>query len=135
MPDDGRLAEGARIRGEVLGNDHVERSLERATEFIRPMQEFVTEHCWGSVWSRPGLARRDRSLLNLAMLAALGRSHELGVHVRGALNNGVTAEEIQEVFLQVAMYCGVPAGMEAFRVANGILDEMRPDGDGDRDGE
>lgn len=130
MSDDRRLAEGARIRGEVLGVDHVERSLARATEFVRPMQEFVTEHCWGAVWSRPGLARRDRSLLNLAMLAALGRSHELGVHVRGALNNGLTPEEIQEVFLQVATYCGVPAGMEAFRVANAVLDEVSAEHDG-----
>jgi 4-carboxymuconolactone decarboxylase len=125
MDDRKRYEEGVRVRSEVLGADHVERSLAQATDFMRPMQEFVTEYCWGAIWSRPGLGRRERSLLNLAMLAALNRSHELGVHVRGAVNNGCTVEEIQETLLQAATYSGVPAGMEAFRVANRVLAEMR----------
>lgn len=127
MGDDGRMEQGARVRREVLGEEHVQRSLELASEFTRPMQEFVTEYCWGAVWSRPGLSRRDRSLVNLGMLAALGRAHELGVHVRGAVSNGCTRAEIQEALLQVAVYAGVPAGMEAFRVAEGILDQLTSD--------
>ncbi|HXH95979.1 MAG TPA: carboxymuconolactone decarboxylase family protein [Gaiellaceae bacterium] len=133
MTDRRRYEDGVRVRREVLGGDHVEQSLARATDFTRPMQEFVTEYCWGAVWSREGLGRRERSLINLAMLAALNRSHELGVHVRGALNNGCTVEEIQEVLLQAATYAGVPAGMEAFRVANRVLEEMREERAG-RDG-
>lgn len=133
MTDASRYEEGVRVRSEVLGSDHVERSLAKATDFMRPMQEFVTEYCWGSIWSRPGLGRRERSLINLAMLAVLNRSHELGVHVRGAVNNGCTVEEIQEVLLQVATYGGVPAGMEAFRVANGVIEELRRERAG-RDG-
>jgi 4-carboxymuconolactone decarboxylase len=127
MSDDGRMEEGMRVRREVLGEEHVQRSLERASEFTRPIQEFVTEYCWGAVWSRPGLSRHDRSLVNLGMLAALGRSHELGVHVRGAISNGCTREEIQEALLQVAVYAGVPAGMEAFRVAEATLDQLMPE--------
>jgi 4-carboxymuconolactone decarboxylase len=124
MTGNGRYEDGIRIRGEVLGADHVERSLASATEFMRPMQELVTEYCWGTIWSRPGLGRRERSLVNLGMLAALNRSHELGVHVRGALTNGCTVEEIQETLLQVAAYCGVPAGIEGFRVAEKVLGEL-----------
>jgi 4-carboxymuconolactone decarboxylase len=108
---------GRRTRAEVLGEAHVARALAGASEFSRPMQELVTEYCWGAVWSRPGLARRERSLVNLGMLTALNRSHELSVHVRGAIRNGCTPEEIQEALLQAAIYCGVPAAMEAFRVA------------------
>jgi 4-carboxymuconolactone decarboxylase len=125
MPENGRLEEGTRVRVEVLGEEHVQRSLERASEFTRPMQEFATEYCWGAVWSRPGLARRERSLINLGMLAALGRSHELAVHVRGAVRNGCTQEEIQETLLQAAAYAGVPAGMEAFRVAEATLEQLQ----------
>ncbi|HEY7603238.1 MAG TPA: 4-carboxymuconolactone decarboxylase [Gaiellaceae bacterium] len=133
MAEDRRLEQGERIRREVLGDAHVERSLAKAGEFSRPMQEFVTEHCWGAVWSRPGLGRRERSLVNLGMLTALNRSHELRVHVRGAIRNGCTPEEIQEVLLQAAIYCGVPAAMEAFRVAEAALAELQeeePSGDG-----
>jgi 4-carboxymuconolactone decarboxylase len=119
-----RLEQGERIRREVLGDAHVERSLAKASEFSRPMQEFVTEHCWGAVWSRPGLGRKERSLVNLGMLTALNRSHELRVHVRGAIRNGCTPEEIQEVLLQAAIYCGVPAAMEAFRVTEATLAEL-----------
>jgi 4-carboxymuconolactone decarboxylase len=131
MSDDGRMQEGLRVRSEVLGADHVQASLEGATEFSRPMQELATEYCWGAVWSRPGLERRDRSLINLAMLTALNRSHELRVHVRGAVANGCTRLEIRETLLQAAVYCGVPAGMEAFRVAEATLDELERDGGAD----
>jgi 4-carboxymuconolactone decarboxylase len=115
---------GLSVRSEVLGAEHVQRSLERASEFSQPIQELVTEYCWGAIWTRPGLGRRERSLLNLGMLTALGRSHELAVHVRGAVANGVTALEIQEALLQATIYCGVPAGMEAFRVADSVLEEL-----------
>jgi 4-carboxymuconolactone decarboxylase len=124
MAENGRLEEGIRVRSEVLGEEHVQRSLERASEFTRPMQELATEYCWGAIWARPGLARRDRSLVNLAMLTALGRSHELAVHVRGAVRNGCTAVEIQETLLQAAVYAGVPAGMEAFRIAEAALEQL-----------
>ncbi|MGW0948152.1 carboxymuconolactone decarboxylase family protein [Streptomyces sp. NPDC002623] len=118
---------GLAIRKAVLGADHVERSLAQVSEFARPMQELVTEYCWGAVWNRPGLERGTRSLINLAMLTALGRNHELGVHVKGALTNGVTVEEIQEVLLQTAIYVGVPAALESFRVAEQVIREV--DGD------
>jgi 4-carboxymuconolactone decarboxylase len=117
------LDAGLEVRREVLGADHVDRSLAQASAFARPMQELVTEYCWGAVWSRPGIDRKTRSLLNLAMLTALDRPHELRLHLRGALNNGVTAKEIQEVLLQAAVYCGVPAAMDAFRTAEDVLKE------------
>jgi 4-carboxymuconolactone decarboxylase len=118
---------GVAMRRAVLGNKHVDRSLAQVSEFSRPVQELVTEYCWGAIWNREGLERKTRSLLNLAMLTALGRSHELGVHVRGAVNNGVTVDEIQEVLLQAAVYAGAPAALEAFRVAEKILSEMEND--------
>lgn len=118
-----RIETGRSIRTEVLGADYVARSVGTADEFSLPMQELVMEYCWGEIWSRPGLDRRSRSLLNLGMLVALGKTHELSVHVRGALHNGLTPEEIQEALLQTAIYCGVPAGLEAFRVAKSVLDE------------
>jgi 4-carboxymuconolactone decarboxylase len=108
----------------VLGAEHVERSLAKASEFARPMQELVTEYCWGAVWARPGLDRRTRSLVNLGMLTALDRQHELKIHVRGAVNNGCTPEEIREVLMQALIYCGVPAGMEAFRATEAALEEL-----------
>jgi 4-carboxymuconolactone decarboxylase len=116
-----RLEAGMGVREEVLGTEHVRRSLQNATSFGRPMQEFVTEYCWGAVWDRDGLDRRTRSILNLGMLTALNRGHELRIHLRGALNNGVTPIEIREVLLQAMIYCGVPAGMEAFRAAEEVL--------------
>ncbi|HEY7965700.1 MAG TPA: carboxymuconolactone decarboxylase family protein [Solirubrobacteraceae bacterium] len=128
MSDGDRFKEGLRVRGEVLGAEHVQRSLDRASAFSRPIQELVTEYCWGAVWSRPGLARRDRSLINLAMLTALGRSHELAVHVRGAVNNGCTKREMQEALLQATIYCGVPAGMEAFRVVDAAIEQLAEEG-------
>lgn len=116
--------EGTRVRREVLGAEHVNNSLAQASEFSRPIQELVTEYCWGVVWSRDGLPRKIRSLINLAMLTALNRPRELGVHVRGAINNGVTEAEIQEVLMQAAVYAGVPAALESFRVAEAVLREM-----------
>ncbi|HEY1968122.1 MAG TPA: 4-carboxymuconolactone decarboxylase [Pseudonocardia sp.] len=115
---------GLKIRREVLGDAHVDRSLAAASEFARPIQEYVTATAWGEIWSRPGLDRRTRSLLNLAMLTALGRNHELGVHVRGAVTNGCRTEEIQETLLQAAVYCGAPAALESFRVAERVLGEI-----------
>jgi 4-carboxymuconolactone decarboxylase len=119
-----RLARGEQVRREVLGAEHVDRSLFQTSEFSRPLQEFVTAVCWGDVWSRPGLDRRTRSLLNLVMLTALNRSHEFAVHVRGAVRNGCTEEEIQEALLQAAAYCGAPAALESFRVAERVLAEL-----------
>ncbi|QPP09353.1 4-carboxymuconolactone decarboxylase [Streptomyces bathyalis] len=126
--DDGRFEEGLQVRREVLGAEHVDRSLANVTDFSRPVQELVTEYCWGAVWNRPGLDRRTRSLLNLTMLTALNRMHELAVHVRGAVTNGCTEEEIQEALLQTAVYVGVPAALESFRVAEKVLQEVRSDG-------
>ena len=118
---------GLAIHKEVLGEAHVQKSLDAVSEFSRPMQELVTEYCWGEVWSREGLDRQTRSMLNLAMLTALNRSHELGLHVRGAMNNGVTPAQIQEVLIQAAVYVGAPAALESFRVAERVLKEMGVD--------
>ncbi len=118
---DARVEEGMQVRREVLGAEHVDRSLAKVSEFSRPLQEWVTRACWGDVWSRPDLDRRTRSLLNLAMLTALNRSHELGLHVAGAVRNGATVTEIQETLLHAAPYCGAPAALESFRVAEGVL--------------
>lgn len=118
-----RFERGLEVRKKVLGEEYVNESLARATDFSRPMQEFVTEYCWGEIWTRPGLDRKTRSMLNLAMLTALNRPHEIKLHVRGALNNGVTKEEIREVFLQAAVYCGVPAAIDSFRIAQEVFAE------------
>jgi 4-carboxymuconolactone decarboxylase len=115
---------GLKTRREVLGADHVDASIRNADDFNLPMQELVTEYCWDGIWNRPGLDRRTRSMLNLAMLAALNRPHELKLHVRGAINNGLAKNDIQEVFLQAAIYCGVPAAMDSFRVAKEVFKEM-----------
>lgn len=120
---------GLAKRKQVLGAAHVERSLEQTSDFARPIQELVTEYCWGEIWTRDGLPDTTRSLINLAMLSALGRGHELGVHVRGAIRNGVTIEEIQEVLLQVAIYVGVPASLESFRIAEAKIEEMKAAGE------
>ena len=112
---------GLAIRKDVLGKEFVEKSFESADDFNMPMQELTTEYCWGAIWGRDGLPRKTRSMLNIAMLSALGRNHELGMHVKGALVNGVTKKEIQEILLQVAVYCGIPAGVESFRVAKEAL--------------
>lgn len=115
---------GLEIRKSVLGADHVESSMRSADDFNRPLQELVTEYCWGAVWGREELPRKTRSMLNLAMLSALNRPHELEMHIRGALTNGVTREEIREVFLQVAIYCGVPAAVDVFRTARKVFAEL-----------
>lgn len=115
---------GLKTRREVLGDTYVNASLDKATNFSWPMQQLVTEYCWDEIWNRPGLSRRDRSILNLGMISALNRQHELRTHVRGALNNGLTKEEITEIFLQVAIYCGVPAAIDSFRSAQQVLDEI-----------
>lgn len=122
--DKKRYEEGMAVRRAVLGAEHVEASLRSADDFTRPMQELVTEYCWGEIWTRPGLDRRTRSFLNLAMLTALNRPHEIKLHVRGALNNGLTREELMEVFLQSAIYCGVPAALDAMRVAKEVFAEI-----------
>jgi 4-carboxymuconolactone decarboxylase len=115
---------GLAVRKAVLGAAYVERSFKTADEFSLPFQELVTEYCWGAIWTRDGLSRKSRSLVNLGMLSALNRSPELRLHIRGALNNGVTREEIREVFLQVAIYCGVPAAVESFRCAREVFAEI-----------
>ena len=115
---------GLQVRREVLGAEYVDKSLREADDFTREMQELVTQYCWGDVWNRPGLDRRTRSFLNLAMLTALNRPHEIKLHVRGALNNGLTRDEIKEVFLQAAIYCGVPAALDSFRVAKEVFREL-----------
>jgi 4-carboxymuconolactone decarboxylase len=114
---------GRRIRTEVLGEERVRRALDEADEFNRDFQEILTEYCWGRNWSRDGLDRRQRSLLNLGILAALNRGPEFELHVRAALRNGLTREEIRDALIQVAVYCGVPAGVEAFRLASRALAE------------
>ncbi len=115
---------GLEIRKSVLGKEFVEKSISSADDFNRPMQELVTEYCWGAVWGREGLSKKTRSMLNLAMLSALNRPHELRMHLAGALRNGVTRDEIREVLLQVAIYCGVPAGVDAFRNAREVFAEI-----------
>jgi 4-carboxymuconolactone decarboxylase len=112
---------GLQTRREVLGADYVDASLARADDFMMTFQRVTTELAWDYVWNRPGLDRRTRSLLNLAMLAALGKSAELKLHVKGALTNGVTVDEIKEVLLQASVYCGIPAGLQAFRAADEVL--------------
>ena len=108
---------GLSIRRQVLGDAYVDAALSNTTDFNRPLQELVNQFCWGAVWGREGLSRKERSLINLAMLTALGRMPEVETHVRGALNNGVTPAQITEVLLQTAIYCGVPAAVDSFRAA------------------
>ena len=115
---------GLKIRREVLGAEFVDNAIASADDFNRPLQEIVTQYCWGEIWGRPGLDRRTRSIINLAMISALNRQHEVKMHVKGALNNGLTKEEIREVFLQVAIYCGVPAGVDSFRTAKEVFSEL-----------
>ena len=116
---------GLKVRREVLGAEYVDNALKNADDFTRPIQELVTQMAWGEIWTRPGLDRRTRSLMNLAMITALNRPHELKLHVRGALNNGVTRAEIMEAFLQTAIYCGMPAALDSFRVAKEVFAEMK----------
>ena len=121
---DGMYDKGLSIRRAVLGAEHVDRQLQAADDFSKPFQDLVTTYCWGEVWGREELPRKIRSMLNLAMLTALGKPHELKLHVRGALTNGVSREEIREVLMQTAIYCGVPAAVDAFRNAREVFNEI-----------
>ena len=120
-----KFEEGLKIRREVLGDEYVDNALANADEFGRPMQELVTEFCWGSVWSRDGLPRKTRSLINIAMLTALNRPHEIKIHMLGALNNGCSKDEIRETLLQAAVYCGMPAAIDSFRIARTVFEEYK----------
>ena|SRR5690554_5161361 len=120
-----RYDQGLEVRRSVLGKEYVDQSIKNADEFNQELQQLVTEYCWGEIWTRPGLERKQRSLINLAMITALNRPHELKLHVQGALNNGCTEEEIKEEFLQCAIYCGVPAAIDSFRVAREVIVENR----------
>lgn len=119
---------GDKIRREVLGDKHVDRSVANADPFAEVIQDYVTRIGWGEVWAREGLDRKSRSILNLGMLTALGRDHELKVHIKGALRNGVTRDEIAEIFLQAGLYCGAPAALESFRLAREVFAEVDADG-------
>jgi 4-carboxymuconolactone decarboxylase len=117
---------GIAIRREALGADYVDKAVQEADDISRALQEIITTFCWGTVWARPGLTRKSRSLITLAMLTALNRPHEIEIHLRAALNNGLTKDEIREVFLQAAIYCGVPAAIDSFRIAKKIFAEVPP---------
>ena len=120
-----RFEEGLKVRREVLGDEYLNRALAASTEFTKPLQELVTENCWGHIWTRDGLPRKTRSLVTLAFLSALRATTEIKAHVLGALRNGCTKEEIQEVLLQAAVYVGVPAGIEAFRAAKDVIENWK----------
>lgn len=119
-----KFERGLKTRREVLGADYVDRSIAQADEFNWAMQQLTTEWCWDEIWNRPGLDRRSRSILNLGMIAALNRPHELKLHIRGAINNGLTKDELKEIFLQIGVYCGVPAALDSFRIAKEVFKEM-----------
>lgn len=116
--------QGLEVRRAVLGGEYVDNSIANASEFMVDFQKLVTEYCWGDVWTRPGLSRKQRSMLNLAMLTALNRPNELKLHLRGAITNGVSRDEIKEILLQACIYAGIPAGLDAFKVADGVFKEM-----------
>lgn len=115
---------GLQTRREVLGSDYVDAAIQNADDFNLPLQQLVTEYAWDGIWNRPGLDRRTRSMLNLAMLTALNRPHELKLHLRGAITNGVRKDEIREVLMQTAIYCGVPAAIDSFRTAREVFKEL-----------
>ncbi|MCP1673497.1 4-carboxymuconolactone decarboxylase [Natronocella acetinitrilica] len=119
---------GLATRREVLGDEYVDRSINGADDFNWPLQELVTDYCWDAIWNRPGLDRKTRSMINIAMLAALGRPHELRIHTVGAIRNGCSKEEIREILLQATVYCGFPAGIDAFKVAKEVVDSMEEAG-------
>jgi 4-carboxymuconolactone decarboxylase len=128
MDERQRYEQGLKVRREVLGDAHVDKSLQNRNTFNEDFQELITRYAWGEIWSRPGLARKTRSMITLAMMVALNRADEFRLHIRAALNNGVTREEIKEVLLQTAIYCGVPAANSAFHVAEEILGEPKKPG-------
>src|ERR1039457_3650445 len=127
MADSKRYEEGMKIRRAVRGDDHVNRAMATATDFNRDFQDFITRNAWGKIWTRPGLPRHTRSLLTLAMMVALNRNEEFRLHVKAAFNNGVTRDQIKEVLLQSAIYCGVPAANSAFHIAAEVFAEMKTD--------
>lgn len=116
---------GLKVRKEVLGDTYVDNAINSADDFSRPLQEYVTAHAWAASWARPGLEKKTRSMLNLAMLTALNRPHEFKVHVKGALNNGVTKDEIREILIHAAVYCGAPAALDSARVAKEVFAELK----------
>ena len=122
--DQATYEKGLAIRREVLGREYVDSSIANADDFSLPIQQLSTQYCWGEVWGRPGLDRKTRSFLNLAMIAALNRPHGLRLHIKAAIGNGLTKDEIREVFLQVAIYCGIPAGIDSVRAAKEVFKEM-----------
>jgi len=119
-----RFDQGLKTRREVLGAEYVDKSMAAVDDFNKPFVDLLNTYCWNDIWNRPGLDRKTRSMLNLAMLSALGKEHELKLHINGALNNGLSKEQIREVFLQVAIYCGVPAGMDTFRMAKEVFTQL-----------
>jgi 4-carboxymuconolactone decarboxylase len=121
---DDRYEQGMRVRREVLGDEHVDRAVANTTEFTQPFQDFITETAWGNIWARDGIDRRSRSMITLAVLTALGREHEIAMHVRAALTNGLTKEEIGEVLLHTSVYAGVPAANRAFAIAQQVFDTL-----------
>ncbi|MEO9611810.1 MAG: carboxymuconolactone decarboxylase family protein [Nitratireductor sp.] len=123
-PRSEKFERGLKTRRAVLGADYVDTSLEQADEFNWAMQQLTTEWCWDEIWNRPGIERRDRSILNLGMTAALNRPQEFKLHLRGALNNGLTKDELKEIFLQIGVYCGVPAALDCFRIARDVFKEL-----------
>jgi 4-carboxymuconolactone decarboxylase len=129
MDDEERIRQGMRVRREVLGDEHVDRAVAATTPFTEPFQDFITRCAWGDVWSRPGLTRPERSIVTLTALASLGREHELAMHVKGALRNGLTPEQIGEVLLQVAVYAGVPAANRAFAIAQQTMRDFGATGE------
>ena len=117
---------GLGVRREVLGDEYVDRAMKNADDFNKPFQEVVSEYCWGLCWSDETLSRRERSILNLGMIAALGKMHEFELHLRGAIRNGLTKEELRAVLIQIAVYCGIPVGVDCFRTAKQVIGEMKP---------
>lgn len=130
MSDESLFERGLKVRKEILGEDYVNKSIAGADDFTRTMAEWSTEFCWGALWTRPGLDRRSRSIANLSMISALNRPNELKLHVKAAVKNGVSRDEIKEVLLQVAVYCGVPAGIDSFRIAREAFKELDAQGSG-----
>jgi 4-carboxymuconolactone decarboxylase len=124
MTQESLFERGLKVRKEVLGEDYVNRSIAGADEFTRTMAEWSTAYCWGALWARPGMDRRTRSIVNIAMISAINRPHEVKLHVKAAIGNGVTRDEIKEILLQVAVYCGVPAGIDSFRIAREAFKEL-----------
>lgn len=124
MDDDTRRDQGMAVRRAVLGDAHVDAAVAGTTDFTAPLQDLIARYAWGDIWSRPGLDRRTRSMITVALLAGLGQDHELGMHVRGAIRNGVTPEEISEVLLQTAVYAGVPKANRAFALAQAVLADL-----------